>query len=246
MLPRFYAPHLDPRAASVALDAGESRHLARVLRLRAGARVRVFDGRGTEFLAEVAASGRAGATLTLVERAAAARETTTRITLAQALLKGDAMDAVIRDATMLGVAAIQPFVATRSNVSLAAARRGRMVDRWRRIAVASCKQCGRAVVPGVRAPLDFDELLALGREDLRLILVEPSAAVGESEASPYGSPRPAAATLAMGPEGGWTAEEIARARAHGMQPWTLGARTLRADAAPIVALSVLLFVWGDL
>lgn len=245
-LHRFYAPALDPAATTVVLDAGESRHLVRVLRLSVGDRVRVFDGRGHECLAAVAAVGRARATLQLLERAEPARETRVRITLAQALLKADAMDAVVRDATMLGVAAIQPIAAARSNVSLAAARRGHYVDRWHRIAVASCKQCGRAVVPEVRPPVEYTEFVSTASGDIRLILAEPSARQPEMPYALTEVGAPASATVLVGPEGGWPLEEVERATSHGFRPVTLGQRTLRADAVPIVALAVLLFAWGDL
>lgn len=251
MLPRFYAPALadrDPADAPVALPAGEAEHLTRVLRLRAGAEVAIFDGRGREFVAIVDEAARDRVVVRPVRRVEAAAEPRVRLTLIQALLKADKLDAIVRDATMMGVSVIRPAIATRGNVPLAAVRRPAAVERWRRIAIASVKQCGRAVVPDIAPAADLEEVLSHDRSDVRLLLAEPSAAAaGAIEVERLrAQPAPPSATLAIGPEGGWTSDEIAAALRHAFVPLTLGRRTLRADAAPIVAVSVVQTVWGDL
>jgi 16S rRNA (uracil1498-N3)-methyltransferase len=243
MLPRFLATSVDVSASAAHLDADEARHLAQVLRLSVGDEVAVFDGAGREFRARVERIARDGADLQLIEEVAASPEPAVALTLAQAALKGEKMDDVVRDATMLGVRAIEPLVTEHTAAHL---RSGRAPERWRRIAIASAKQCRRAVVPAVGVGIAFADWLVQDRAALRLILVEPSASQqGHSPSSLVGH-RPASASLLVGPEGGWSAGEIASAVSAGCIPITLGRRTLRADAVPIVAVGVLQFVWGDL
>src|SRR5689334_20354581 len=128
MTPRFFVPDLDPATGEAVLSPEESHHLARVLRLIAGDDVVVFDGRGTAYAAQIVRADRARAVVKLggsleVDRLPSA------LTLVQAVLKGDAMDAVVRDCTMIGVEAIQPVVTERTTVKLAAVSKG--VERWR-------------------------------------------------------------------------------------------------------------------
>jgi 16S rRNA (uracil1498-N3)-methyltransferase len=245
MVPRVYVPSLTPGGRAVALPADEADHLRRVLRMVPGSAVRVFDGLGHEYEARVAEVGRAAVSVDVGDAVAPAPECAVRIVLAQAVLKGDRIDDVIRDAVMMGVAAVQPMLTRRTDVPASAFRRGGRVERWQRIAVASAKQCGRAVVPRIEPPRSLADSLAAHPCDATLILLEPSAAPG----GPVGAGlhgAPGSAMLLIGPEGGWAPEEVARALAAGSLPVSLGPRTLRADAAPLVALGVLLHEWGEI
>jgi 16S rRNA (uracil1498-N3)-methyltransferase len=242
---RFFAPSLDPGDEHATLPRDEAEHLTRVLRLGVGDSVAVFDGRGHEFLARVDAADRRDVRVQILSRLEPARESPVALTLVQAVLKGDKMDDVVRDAAMLGVAAVQPIVTARSEVTVAALIRGARVDRWRRVALASVKQSKRAVLPEVHLPLTLESYLGDPAPEWRLMLVEPGAADAESMAVLRGSTRPRDAAVLVGPEGGWTPEECAAARAKGARLLTLGHRTLRADAAPIAAISVLQFLWED-
>ena len=244
---RFFAPSLDPGDETVLLPRDEGEHLTRVLRLGVGDTVAVFDGRGHEWIARVASAVRRDVRVQLVSRADAAVEPQVSITIAQAVLKGEKMDDVIRDAAMLGAAAVQPIVTTRAETTVAALMRGSRVDRWRRVALASVKQARRAVLPDIRMPLTLEHVLEEPPSALRLMLVEPSAAADVEPLSTIQTlPIPADATLFIGPEGGWTEHEWSAAQAHGVRLVTLGRRTLRADAVPVAAISVLQFLWGDL
>ena len=246
MLPRFHAPELHADSDRCALTGDEARHLARVLRLGPGAEVRVFDGRGLERAATVAAIARDEVVLALGGPVSAARELPFALTLVQALLKGDAMDAVVRDATMLGVTAIQPVLTARCEVAAASvAKRGRQA-RWHRIAVSSAKQCGRAVVPDIRAAFSLTEALDRARGEAIVFLAEPSSAADVDRIGKLPAPGGAPVAVFVGPEGGWTQDELSEAAAAGVRFVTLGERTLRADAAALVALPVLLYAWGAL
>jgi 16S rRNA (uracil1498-N3)-methyltransferase len=243
MVPRLYVPSLDPRDRTVELPEDEAEHLRRVLRVKAGAAVRLFDGRGREVAARVALVGRAGVTAEIGAPVASAPEWGVQITLAQAVLKSDKTDDVIRDAVMMGAAAIQPLLTARTEVPAAAFSRGRRLERWHRIAVSSAKQCGRAVVPPVLSPRTLAECLGAAATGVRLILVEPAAMPSGSAGRPP-SAAPTSAMVLVGPEGGWADDEVVLALSAGCLPVSLGPRTLRADAAPLIALSVLHYVWG--
>jgi 16S rRNA (uracil1498-N3)-methyltransferase len=243
---RFFAPSFDPGDETVALPRSEAEHLTRVLRLGVGDTVSVFDGRGHEFLARVASALRRDVRVQLLSRVEPTAEPTVALSLAQAVLKGDKMDDVIRDAVMLGVAAIQPIVTKRTETTVAALLNGARLDRWRRVALASVKQSRRAVVPEIRMPLTFETLLDEPGASLRMMLVEPGAsATVEPVAVLQRAPAPADATLFVGPEGGWTEPEWSAAAERGIRLMTLGPRTLRADAVAIAAVSVLSYIWDQ-
>ena len=255
---RFHAPAAERTGDVVELPRDEAQHLFRVLRLKIGAVVRIFNGRGSEFDAVVATASKDGARVRVGQSCAAVAEARVAVTLAQAVLKGDKMDDVVRDAVMMGVVAIQPLVTARTEIALTALERGHRRERWQRIAVSSSKQCGRAVVPAVLAPCTLKDaaaaLLELTRERTPennpekmppgLMCVEPTASaemltLGDMEADP-----PLATTIVVGPEGGWSAEEIS-AGSSVCRLVTLGPRTLRADAMALVALTALFTRWRE-
>ena len=247
---RFFAPSLDPGDETVALPRDEAEHLMRVLRLGVGDTVHVFDGRGREFVARVASAVRRDVRVVLMSRVEPPPEPSVAVTLVQAVLKADKMDDVVRDAVMLGTAAIQPVVTKRSETTVATLVKSARVDRWRRVALASVKQSRRAVLPEIRMPLTLDTFLDEPPAALRLMLVEPGTAANpedvETLSALQGHPVPSDAAIFVGPEGGWTEPEWTAARSRGVRLVTLGHRTLRADAVPIAAISVLQFLWGDL
>jgi len=246
---RFYVPGASGGGQIIALSEDEAQHLTRVLRLTEGSPVSVFDGRGHEFQAVVEKAGKTEVLVAVGQQLKPpAAEARVGVTLVQAVLKGDKMDDVIRDAVMMGVSAIQPAITARTEVKLSALVKGHRQERWQKIAISSAKQCGRATVPEILAPCEF-ELIPAALGDMALpgpvlMLVEPGAtimavAIHALEAAPPGQ-----AMLIIGPEGGWSPEEI-EATAMVCLPVTLGTRTLRADATAIVALSALFTIWRE-
>jgi 16S rRNA (uracil1498-N3)-methyltransferase len=252
MVPRIHVAGLVLAAGPLEVPADEAHHLQHVLRLRAGAAVRVFDGAGHEWEARVARVDRRGVAVELLNPVTPGPEWDVNVVLAQAVLKGERMDGVVRDATMLGVAAVWPMT-TRHDAVGTRASDPRQGERWRRVAAASAKQCGRAVVPAIRDVTGIDDVLTARREQVGLLLVEPAAL----PAVPVGGrgdrsleavrdrARSAGAVVLVGPEGGWAGEEVERAIAAGCVPWTLGGLTLRADAIAVCALAVLRYAWGS-
>ena len=231
--------------ARVELPEDEAEHLVRVLRLGVGDQIDAFDGRGGLWRSEIVQVGKKSATIQPLERGVAAPELDIHVTLVASVLKGDKMDDVVRDAVMLGVAAIRPVVSERSEISLAAMAKGTRVARWHRIAVASAKQCGRAVVPPIHDAVPLDWVWSEKPDGARLMCVEPAAALGEVFGV-HAIVRPAVADLIIGPEGGWAVAEIVAAHDSGAILMSLGNRTLRADAVPLIALTALLTAWGEL
>lgn len=245
MLPRFFAPHAHDAPPVLALPEDEAHHATRVLRLRPGADIAVFDGAGHEWRGRILSVGRARVEVELLDRVEPAAEPRVHLTLLQAVLKGDHMDAVIRDATMAGARAIVPVLTVHTAVNAGAAATARAHERWLRVAVASAKQCRRAVIPAIHPVLALPEAIPLSVQDdcaRRVVLVEPAAADGLGAPLAGEGDR---AVLAVGPEGGWSAQELKTFAEAGFAPLTLGALTLRADAAALVAISVLRARWND-
>jgi 16S rRNA (uracil1498-N3)-methyltransferase len=237
---RFFAPDATDRVDTVALPDDEAYHLTQVLRLASGAAVVVFDGKGGEWDARVAAIDRSGVTIALDRRRTPVAEPAVKMTLAVGVLKGDHMDAVVRDATALGVSVIAPIASAHVTVPPRAWQSGRAVDRWRRVATAAVKQCGRAVIPEVRPVTTFDDVLASNAYELVVMALEP-AADGLPDLEIV-DPPPSVLAL-VGPEGGWSADEISLAAARGARAVRLGPRRLRADLAPAVLLGSLWTRW---
>ena len=245
MRPRFHVPGVDATLDRVELPEDEAEHLVRVLRLGVGDDVEIFDGRGKIWRAEIVQVGKKSASVRVIEPSIPARELGVRLSLICSVLKGDKMDEVVRDAVMLGVSSIRPMVSERSDVSLQSMARSSRIARWQRIAVASAKQCGRAVVPVIHDAAPIDWYWADPTGAARIMCVEPSAALGEV-IGVQAVPKAAAADLIIGPEGGWAVAEVAAAHDSGAILMSLGGRTLRADAVPIIAMTALLTTWGEL
>ena len=237
-LPRFHCTPLDPQpGATAVLTDAEARHARQILRLRQGDRTELFDGAGIEVIAEVV--GPHGQTLIMrvLEARTAAMELPIRVVVAAAVLKGDAMDALVRDVSMLGAHAIEPVVTARTVIPARAGSAAGVVERWGRIALASAKQCGRSVLPLIEPARPLAEALVdpSWQHATRLILCEPDTGAAGATASPGISDD---VVLLSGPEGGWAPEELASAIAHGWRPWTCSPMTMRAETAPVAALAI--------
>ncbi len=239
----FYASPEAFRGDTVVLDAEESHHLTRVLRLPTGARVVVCDGRGRRVEAEVQGLGQKGeAILRLVQELPCTGESPLAITLAIGLAKGDVLDLVVRQAVEMGVARIIPFVSSYSEQTTPE-RSARRLTRWQRLAREGLKSCQRSRVPEITAVQNFTEVLP-GPEEARIIFWEEARSGGFSrQAADF---RPASVRVLIGPEGGFSPEEVEQARRAGYQPASLGPRRLRVETAVLAALTLIQFAWGDL
>jgi 16S rRNA (uracil1498-N3)-methyltransferase len=235
MLPRF---HIDrPLAAdeSFSLPDGAARH-AQVLRLQPDAEIRLFNGAGGEWRATVLRMGRSDVEVRVTTHDAVDRELALQVTLAIGMPANERMDAVIEKATELGVAAIQPLVCERSVLRLSGERAEKKLGHWRGVATSAAEQSGRTRVPEIAPVRTLPEWLqglppAAGEARLVLSLRDATALAG----------RPAATRVVSlsGPEGGLSEAEEKLARSREFRPVSLGARTLRADTAPLALLGYL-------
>lgn len=239
---RFHAHPEQFTDRRVILDADESHHLTRVLRLGVNDRVFVFDGEGSEWLAEISLAGKREVELKLVEKLAGAVDSPLHLTLGQAMIKGDKFDLVIQKTTELGVTRIVPLVTAHCDVRVGGERIDNKLTRWRRIALEAVKQCGRRRLVEIAEPADFADFCASDNSGLKLFFSERG---GRSlrEGIDGGA---ASLTLAVGPEGGWSDQEIETAEGAGFRPIHLGPRILRAETAGIAATALAQHLFGDL
>ena len=253
---RFYAPPaaFGPDEKSVLLSTEETRHARDVLRLQSGDEIFLFDGAGREFLCTVQTINRGSTELSVIAEVEPTRpESSLNLTLAIALMKGDKFDLVIQKATELGVNRIVPLDTERADVRPRDNDRAhKRVARWRRIALEAAKQTGRAYVPEIVAPLTFKFLLTSAAKDKEISAKVARFMFSErngrslSEATNNFVGQPAEIVALVGPEGGWTDEEIELARECGWEIVTLGGRTLRAETAGIAVVTLLQHRFGDL
>jgi len=242
-VPRFFVPQRDLVDGKARLEGGEFRHLQRVLRLREGDAVTLFDDAGTEHQGVVVSLSPRVATVRIVSSTTPARESPLAITLFQGVPKGRKMDLVVEKATELGVAAVVPFVSAFATVGMAAA--GGKRERWQRIALAAAKQSGRVKVPEIGAPLTFPEVVEAAVAHARAFLFYEESGAGAPLPTADES-SPASAALIVGPEGGFSPDEAARARAAGISVCGLGPRILRTETAALVATTLVQARFGDL
>jgi 16S rRNA (uracil1498-N3)-methyltransferase len=239
---RFYAHPRQFSQDMVTLDAEETLHLARVLRLGVGAKVQVCDGEGGNFEAQVATLEPRGATLRILGRLEAWGESPLPLVLGIGLAKGEAADAVVRQATEMGVSRIFPFISERSE-RLTPERAARRRERWRRLARESIKSCQRSMLPIIEPPRDFAAAMD-GPEEVKLIFWEEERGGGLKPVLQL--PRPRDVRVLIGPEGGFSPGEAALAREAGFQVVSLGPRLLKVPTAALAAITLIQYAWGDL
>jgi 16S rRNA (uracil1498-N3)-methyltransferase len=243
-VPRFFVPTRDVTEGQARVQGVEFRHLQRVLRLREGDHVTLFDDTGREHAGVIVSMSPRVAVVRITASTTPERESALAITLYQGIPKGRKMDVVVEKATELGVRAIVPFTSAFSAAGApGTAGKG---ERWRRIAVAAAKQSARTAVPTIGEPLTFPEILTQAAvDDLKLLLyegagTEPLAAALERAAAPT------SAAIVVGPEGGISHDEVARARTAGFVAVHVGPRILRTETAALAAVAVVQARWGDL
>jgi 16S rRNA (uracil1498-N3)-methyltransferase len=226
-------------------DPGEIRHLCRVLRLKTGDRVALFDGQGKEYPATIAHLSPQQVTFSLLPEASpSSKDPGEKIILGLGVLKSSKIDFIVQKATELGVAEFIPFYSLRVVPKWDEAQTRMKRLRWEKIATEAAKQCGRAIVPKIYPPLTFVEALNISLEQavkiflweqerervLKDVLLNPSKTI----------------FALVGPEGGFSESEALQAKEAGFHPVSLGPRILRAETAALVILSLLQFIRGDI
>lgn len=239
---RFFAEQPLAAGAVALLSEDTAHHAVRVLRLRAGESVTLFDGRGGEYSGRIAGIDRLRVSVEVLAHHALERESPLAVTLLQGVSSSEKMDFTVQKATELGVAVLQPVIAARSQGRIAGERADQKRAHWRRVVIAACEQCGRNRVPEVLAPLALVEYCRAPAAPGKRLLLSPGAqlALRAAAAGLEGT-----ATLAAGPEGGFTSDEEAMLAAAGFVPVRLGPRVLRTETAAIAALAALNALAGD-
>lgn len=239
---RIYTPQPLHAGAVVRLESQPSHYLVRVLRLRKGAALKLFDGvDDADWSATLVQPEERGAVVEIGERIPNHVESPLRLTLAQALCRGEKMDLVLQKAVELGVAAVQPLLTARTEVQLDAERGHKRALHWRGVMIGACEQSGRARIPVLHPLIALPEWLA-GQDPQTLVALEPGAGTGLSGVRPHNS----ALTLIVGPEGGFGEREIALFEAREVRCVRLGPRVLRTESAGLAALAALQALHGDL
>ncbi|MDE2497098.1 MAG: 16S rRNA (uracil(1498)-N(3))-methyltransferase [Xanthomonadaceae bacterium] len=218
-------------------------HTVRVLRLKAGDPVILFNGDGRQYPGRLVTANPRAASVHVEATETPARESPLRSTLIQSLARGEKMDWIIQKATELGAAQILPVTTERSEVRLDGARGEKRLDHWRAIAIAACEQSGRNVVPEISAPVSLEVCLAAHPQastEVRWMLHPGGTVRLRNLAS-----APTNVMLAVGPEGGFSGNDLAALRQAGFSELALGPRVLRTETAGLAALAALQAVCGD-
>ena len=247
---RFYAPPegFTVDRTSVRLNADETQHLRKVLRLKTGDEVFVFDGQGREFRGVIQSVAHEATQVSLTDECTLeSTESPLNLTMAVALLKGEKFDLIVQKLTEWGVGRLFPVITARADVRLRnESDTSRRVDRWRRIVMEATKQCGRTRLLTVEVPITLQSLIEQPQatSELRLLFAERQETSFERLIETDGPSK--AVTAVIGPEGGWAGEEIDQARAAGWPIVTLHGRTLLAETAAIAVATLLQHRFGDL
>ncbi len=242
MKTRLYISLALEQGTSLVLDAERSHYVSRVLRLRAGDELVLFDGSGQEHAGRIASATHRAVTVEVGEARDRNLESRLAIHLVQGLSRGDRMDLVVQKATELGVRRITPVITEFSVVRLAADKARKRVEHWTRIAQAACEQCGRNRVPTIDSPRPLAEMFKSRARDATRVVLHPGAAGALASLPSPGGP----IELLIGPEGGVSDAELEQAIAAGYLARSCGPRILRTETAAIAALAVLQALHGDL
>lgn len=240
-IPRIYTQQMLAERQSLLLEAAPSHHILRVLRLRAGDPLVVFNGDGKEFSAGLTGAEGKLARLEIGSASEPRRESKLRISLGQGVSRGERMDMVMQKAVELGVNAITPLWTKRSQVQLRGQRLEKRLAHWQGIVRAACEQSGRVHLPVLNHALELGDWLRSPLDDGTTgIMLDPDADIALGELEPADDVR-----VLIGPEGGFDCEEVECADTAGYRRVRLGPRILRTETAAIATLSALQTLWGD-
>ncbi len=239
-IPRIYVDQALTSGAELTLETGASNHVLRVLRLKLGAELIIFNGEKGEFSAELTAIQRNHAVVTLRDFVEKSIESPIKIHLLQGISKGDRMDYVMQKAVELGVYQITPVFTERCNVKLGSERMQKKLQHWQQIVISACEQCGRDYIPHVLNPMALEQAVA-EQVGAKLVLAHQAENTLEVIEEPVEN-----ISILIGPEGGLTDTEVVMAQQHEFVPIKLGPRILRTETAAIAAITAIQTKWGDL
>ncbi|HSS46242.1 MAG TPA: 16S rRNA (uracil(1498)-N(3))-methyltransferase [Burkholderiales bacterium] len=237
---RFYHSGELASHREIFLDEAAAHHAARVLRLKEGDTMVLFNGKGGEYPVRITGIVKTKVTVLTGEWQNIERESPLQIMLAQAISSADKMDLTVQKAVELGVSAIHPLATQRSVVRLPGERARKRVEHWRKVAIHACEQCGRNRIPQIGEIASLNDFLGKAKADALRLALSPNGGISFKRLKPQDT-----VVLLVGAEGGFTQEEEQRARAAGFEPVALGRRILRTETAGIAALAAMQTLWGD-
>ena len=243
---RFYIREQDLQGETAIIQGQDARHLTHVLRLTPGDRVELADGKGVCWEARIISMDAQQVTLELMSRTISHGESSVSITVAQGMLKDKKMDMVIRHLTELGITQWIPFFAHRSIPRPHPRKLATRVERWQRISREAMKQCKRSRIPKIDSPVTFEELLQISESQDKKIAFWEKGCVPFGNINTETSSPPQKIIMLIGPEGGFTDDEIEAACAADFSAFSLGIRILRAETASLTACALVQHYFGDL
>jgi 16S rRNA (uracil1498-N3)-methyltransferase len=241
-LTRVYVDAPVAAGKRLVVEGSAANHITRVLRLRNGDALTVFDGSGGEFGARIEEFRKDSVVVCVEDHRPLDRESPLPLTLAQGISRGERMDWIIQKATELGASRIVPLFTKRSVVRLDEKQAERKLQHWRAIAVAACEQCGRNRIPDLAAPMDFFDVLPADASGVTRLLLSPTGDLRIDDLQDVAK----GITVLIGPEGGLEDVEQEAAIAAGFKAVRLGPRVLRTETAAIAALTIIQRYFGDL
>jgi len=231
----------------IAIEGPEVRHIKNVLRLKPGDTIRLFDGQGFEYEAVIQRLLANRVEVKIGHKFPATKESPVQITVAQALLKEKKMDRLLRHLCELGITHWVPFISERSVAKPDPGRLAARESRWKKIVKESCKQCQRARLPVIIKTMTLEEVMGYGQScDLKIVFWENESITLNSLIAPSRKPAPQKILLILGPEGGFSDQEIKKTKADGCVVAGLGPRILRAETATIAACTLIQCLFGDM
>lgn len=238
-IPRIYTQQALAAGAVITLEEAASHHLAKVLRMQAGRELVLFNGEGGEYTAVISEVSKKWVSATLGEYHSDNRQSPLPLELAIGVSRGERFEWVLQKATELGVTKITPLITERTEVKLGGERQEKLHERWQQILISACEQCQRNLLPQLAAATPINQWLGNVSASHRFVLHHRDSQRLPAEQSPQ------SLALLIGPEGGLSDSEIAEAQAQQFSPLTLGPRVLRTETAPVAAISLVQYLWGD-
>jgi 16S rRNA (uracil1498-N3)-methyltransferase len=240
-IPRIYTNSALSEGTTADLDDNAAQHVGRVLRMQPGQELLLFNGDGNDYPATITEAGKKRVAAQVGSPMANTTESALDIALGQALSKGDRMDYAVQKAVEMGVTRIVPLTTERCDVKLKGDREDKRLRHWQSVAISAAEQCGRARVPEILPVMALSDWFEnTGDCDLRLVLHH------RTEQSLHTLAKPARVALMIGPEGGLSPDEITAAETAGFLPVALGPRVLRTETAPVAAMALCQWLWGDI
>ncbi|MGF1747274.1 MULTISPECIES: 16S rRNA (uracil(1498)-N(3))-methyltransferase [Vibrio] len=240
-IPRIYHPETIVDLGRLALSEDASNHIGRVLRMKEGQDVLLFDGSGHEFPATIDEVTKKSVTVALTNKVANSIESPLDLHLGQVVSRGDKMEFTIQKSVELGVNTITPLISERCGVKLDPKRFEKKMQQWQKIAISACEQCGRNTVPTIRPIMSLEQWCAEPSEALKLNLHPRAKYSINTLPEPINKVR-----LLIGPEGGLSPQEIEMTEQYQFEETLLGPRVLRTETAALTAITALQVRFGDL